>query len=61
MTAQLLPDIPRGPTWEEAHKRSCLCRSIRNKPEHERTEFMRLVQQHHGREFAVALYREAMA
>lgn len=57
----LLPEIERGPTWCETFKRQCLCREVRRMPENERNAFMALVQKIHGRPFAVALYREAMA
>lgn len=57
----LLPVIERGHTWTEQHKRACLCREVRRMPENERNAFMALVQKIHGRPFAVALYREAMA
>lgn len=61
MPTVLLPDIPRGYTWSEEHKRACLCRHVRSLTETARNAFLRGVQQHHGRPFAVALYREAMA
>ena len=51
----LLPDIPRGYTWSEAHRAACEARLVASLPRAERLDYYERVSKRRGQQAAVDL------
>jgi len=57
MMAQTLPNIERGDTWTDEHRRACLDRAIQRMTQPERETMYQGWAKHHGKARADALRR----